>query len=131
ESKGYEIVPFREKDAQDYIEKARRLRLGVRDVEALLGYVNRIKDKNSNFYHLMRMNNDNRMDDVFWIDARSRAAYEEFGEVITFDTTYLTNKYDFPFAIFVGVNHYGHSTLLGCALVLNEDTFTFVLLFKA
>lgn len=40
-------------------------------------------------------------------------AYEEFGDIITFDTTYLTNKYDMPFAPFVGVNHHGHSILLG------------------
>ncbi|KAH9740653.1 protein FAR1-RELATED SEQUENCE [Citrus sinensis] len=39
-------------------------------------------------------------------DRRSRAAYKYFGDVITFDTTYLTNKYDMPFALFVGVNHH-------------------------
>ncbi|CAL9013835.1 unnamed protein product [Prunus brigantina] len=36
-------------------------------------------------------------------DSRSRVAYEEFGDAITFDTTYLTNKYDMPFAPFVSV----------------------------
>jgi zinc finger SWIM domain-containing protein 3 len=38
---------------------------------------------------------------VFWADLRCRVAYEYFGEVITFDTTYLTNKYDMPFAPFL------------------------------
>jgi hypothetical protein len=57
--------------------------------------------------------------------------YEYFGEVITFDTTYLmTNKYDMPVAPFVGVNHHGQSILLGCALLSNEDTKTFTWLFK-
>ena len=58
---------------------------------------------------------------VFWADARSRTAYQEFGDVITFDTTYLTNKYDMPFAPFIGVNHHGQSTLLGCGLISSED----------
>ncbi|XP_022853627.1 protein FAR1-RELATED SEQUENCE 5-like [Olea europaea var. sylvestris] len=40
-------------------------------------------------------------------DNRCRQAYKEFGDVVTFDTTYLTNKYDMPFAPFVGVNHHG------------------------
>ncbi|KAM1418356.1 hypothetical protein ACFXTO_022037 [Malus domestica] len=40
---------------------------------------------------------------VFWADTRSRAAYEEFGDVVTFGTMYLTNKYDMPFAPFVGL----------------------------
>ncbi|KAL2542773.1 Protein FAR1-RELATED SEQUENCE 5 [Abeliophyllum distichum] len=57
-------------------------------------------------------------------------AYKEFDDVVTFDTTYLTNKYDMPFAPFVGVNHHEQSTLLGCGLVSNEDTETFVWLFR-
>lgn len=39
--------------------------------------------------------------------------YESFGDVVTFDTTYLPNKYGMPFARFVGVNHHGQSILLG------------------
>lgn len=50
--------------------------------------------------------------------------------MITFDTTYLVNRYDMPFAPFVGVNHHGQSTLLGCALISLEDTETFTWLFK-
>ncbi|GAV76171.1 FAR1 domain-containing protein [Cephalotus follicularis] len=64
ESKGYENVPFKENDARNYIEKARQLKLGVGDLEAL-GYFNRMPDKISNFYHLMRMDQDNRMKYVF------------------------------------------------------------------
>ncbi|XP_014499590.1 protein FAR-RED IMPAIRED RESPONSE 1-like [Vigna radiata var. radiata] len=63
-------------------------------------------------------------------DARSRAACEEFGDVVSFDTTYLTNKYDMPFAPFVGVNHHGQSILLGCGLLSSEDTSSFIWLFK-
>ncbi|XP_041020493.1 protein FAR1-RELATED SEQUENCE 8-like [Juglans microcarpa x Juglans regia] len=48
-----------------------------------------------------------RLKNVFWADARSRTAYKSFGDVITFDTTYLTNAYKMPFASFVGVNHHG------------------------
>lgn len=85
----------------------------------------------SNFFCVIDLDEDNRLRNVFWADARSRAAYEEFGDVITFDTTYLTNRYDMPFAPFVGVNHHGQSTLLGCGLISKEDTDTFVWLFKS
>ncbi|XP_041026948.1 protein FAR1-RELATED SEQUENCE 5-like [Juglans microcarpa x Juglans regia] len=63
--------------------------------------------------------------------ARSRAMYESFGDVITFDTTYLTNAYKMPFAPFVGVNHHGQSILFGCGLISNEDAHTFERLFKS
>ncbi|XP_021718618.1 protein FAR-RED IMPAIRED RESPONSE 1-like [Chenopodium quinoa] len=58
-------------------------------------------------------------------DARSRAAYEEFGDVVCFDSTYLTNKFNLPCAIFVGVNHHGQSILFGCALISWETAETY------
>jgi transposase-like protein len=36
-----------------------------------------------------------------------------------------------PFAVFVGVNHHGQSTLLGCGVVSGGDIESFVRLFKA
>ncbi|KAL6566440.1 hypothetical protein OROGR_002055 [Orobanche gracilis] len=130
EANGYENLTFGEKDCRNYIDKVRRLRLGTGDAEAIQNYFVRKQKQNSNFYYVMDVDDDSSLRNVFWADARCRAAYEYFGEVITFDTTYLTNKYDMPFAPFVGVNHHGQSVLLGCALLSNEDTTTFVWLFK-
>ncbi|KAL2937375.1 Protein FAR-RED ELONGATED HYPOCOTYL 3 [Bienertia sinuspersici] len=44
--------------------------------------------------------------DILWVDAHSYVAYEEFNDVVCFDTTYLTNQYELPFANFVGVNRH-------------------------
>ena len=54
----------------------------------------------------------------------------DFGDVISFDTTYLTNKYEMSFAPFVGVNHHGHSILLECGLLSAKDASTFTWLFQ-
>ncbi|KAK2652163.1 hypothetical protein Ddye_012019 [Dipteronia dyeriana] len=81
---------------------------------------------NSNFFYTMDSYEEGRLKNVFWADARSRALYKEFGDALTFDSTYLTNKYDMPFAAFVGVNHHGQSTLFGCGLISNEDTETYI-----
>ena len=70
------------------------------------------------------------MVNFFWVDARSRMAYQYFGDVVTFDTTYKTNKYDMPFASFTGLNHHCQSILLGCALLQDETKQTFVWLFE-
>ena len=58
-------------------------------------------------------------------------AYEYFGDAITFDTTYLTNRYNMLFDLFVRVNHHGQSVLLGCGLLADEFTESFVCLFNA
>ncbi|KAF5442587.1 hypothetical protein F2P56_035228 [Juglans regia] len=110
---------------------ARQLRLGKGGGEALTEYFKRMRLQNDGFVYVIDVDEELRLRNVFWADARSRAAYEYFGDVITFDTTYLTNRYGMPFAPFVGINHHGQSILLGAGLISSEDTSTFVWLFRA
>ncbi|KAH9727256.1 protein FAR1-RELATED SEQUENCE [Citrus sinensis] len=114
EAGDFENVSFLERDARNHVDKVRRLRLGEGDAIAIQS---------------IDLDEECRLKNVFWADPRSRAAYKDFGDVVTFDTTYLTNKYDMPFAPFVGVNHHGQSILLGCGLISHEDTETFTWLF--
>ena len=65
-----------------------------------------MQELNDGFYFEMDLDDECRLRNVFWVDARSRVAYEDLGDVITFNTTYLTNMYEMPFAPFVGVNHH-------------------------
>ncbi|KAF5465008.1 hypothetical protein F2P56_015042 [Juglans regia] len=129
EAGGFEKLPFIEKDARNYIDKARHLRLGKGGADALRGYFERMQYKNDGFYSSMDLDDEGRLKNVFWADARSRAAYDYFGDIVTFDTTYLTNRYGMSFAPFVGVNHHGQSILLGAGLISSENTETFVWLF--
>jgi hypothetical protein len=130
EKGGYEQLTFEEKDCRNYIEKAREISLGKGGAQALRNYFSRMQKQNDGFYYVMDVDDDYRLRNVFWVDARSRRTYELFGDVITFDTTYLTNRYDMLFAHFVGVNHHGQSIFLGAALISNENTETFVWLFS-
>ncbi|XP_042974915.1 protein FAR1-RELATED SEQUENCE 5-like [Carya illinoinensis] len=126
----FENLPFLEKDCRNYIDKARHLRLGAGGAGALRQYFLRMQYKNPGFFYMMDIDDDGRLKNVFWSDPRSRAVYIYFGDVVTFDTTYLTNRYGMPFAPFVGVNHHGQSILLGAGLISSEDTETFVWLFE-
>ncbi|XP_057746876.1 protein FAR1-RELATED SEQUENCE 8-like [Arachis stenosperma] len=72
-----------------------------------------MKELNPNFFFEIDVDENYSIRNVFWIDARCRAAWEYFGDVVTFNTTYKTNRYDMSFGSFVGVNHHGMSTLLG------------------
>ncbi|KAF5465145.1 hypothetical protein F2P56_015176 [Juglans regia] len=86
--------------------------------------------KNNGSFALMNLDDDERLKNVLWPYQRSRAANQYFGDVITFDTIYLTNRYGMSFAPFVGVNHHGQSILLGAGLISSEDTETFTLFFQ-
>ncbi|XP_024164135.1 protein FAR-RED IMPAIRED RESPONSE 1-like [Rosa chinensis] len=131
EAQGYDNVPFLEKGAQNHIEKIRRLRLKESDATAVQTYFLDMQDKIASFFYAIDINEKGKLRNFFWAYARSRAAYQEFGDVFTFDTTYLTNKYEMPSAPFVGVNHHVQSILLGCGLISSEDIETFVWLFKS
>ncbi|XP_035546227.1 protein FAR1-RELATED SEQUENCE 5-like [Juglans regia] len=128
---GFENLQFQEKDYRNFIDKARQLRLGKGGGEALTEYFKRMRLQNDGFVYVIDVDEELRLRNVFWADARSRAAYKYFGDVITFDTTYLTNRYGMPFAPFVRVNHHGQSILLGAGLISSENTSTFVWLFWA
>lgn len=60
----------------------------------------------TNFFALMDINDDERLQNFFWANICSRTTYKYFEDAVTFDTTYLTNKYIIPFALFVDKNHY-------------------------
>ncbi|RYR54195.1 hypothetical protein Ahy_A06g029462 [Arachis hypogaea] len=93
-------------------------------------YFLRMKGKNPNFFFELELEEDQSIKLDFWADARSRAAFEYFRDVISFDTTYNTNRYNLVCGSFVGVNHHGQSTLLGCSLMKNEKIESFKWLFQ-
>ncbi|KAF5447732.1 hypothetical protein F2P56_033259 [Juglans regia] len=101
-----------------------------RGAGALRDYFLRMQYKNPGFFYMMDIDDEGRLKNVFWADPRSRASYQDFGGVVTFDTTYLTNRYEMPFAPFVGINYHGQSILLGAGLISSEDTETLVWLFE-
>lgn len=131
ETRGVGGLGFCEKDARNFIDSVRRLRLQAGDAEALRTYLEKKQVQNSNFFHLMDIDDHGRLRNVFWADARARSAYTYFNDVMSFDTTYLTNRYDMPFAPFVGVNHHGQTILLGCGLLSSESIDDYVWLFRS
>ncbi|XP_028079450.1 protein FAR1-RELATED SEQUENCE 5-like [Camellia sinensis] len=127
---GYEALTFDKRVERNYIQNARSLRLGVGDAKSITLYFHKIQQQNSNFYSAIDLDEDDHMRNLFWADVRSKVTYKAFRDVISFDTTYLTNNYDMPFTPFVGVNHHRQSILFGCGMLCNDNTETFVWLFK-
>ncbi|KAI8564207.1 hypothetical protein RHMOL_Rhmol03G0164200 [Rhododendron molle] len=130
EAGGPDNLTWIDKDARNYKDKERRKQLKEGDADAMHKYFVKMHKDNSDFFYAIDLDEENRLVNVFWADAYSRELYKEFGDVVTFDTTYLVNKFDMPFAPFVGVNHHGQSILFGCGLVTWEDTASFVWLFE-
>lgn len=84
-------MEYIEKDCRNFLNKKIRLELREGDAMAMQNYFLRMKSDNSDFFHIMDLDEEGRLRNVFWADGRSRAACKEFGDVVTFDTTYLVN----------------------------------------
>ena len=70
------------------------------------------------------------MNRMFWCDSQSRHDYEDFGDMLVFDSTYKMNRYGMPFIPFVGLNHHRKTTVFACAIVLGETEETYVWLLE-
>uniref|UniRef100_K3ZL59 Protein FAR1-RELATED SEQUENCE n=1 Tax=Setaria italica TaxID=4555 RepID=K3ZL59_SETIT len=100
--------------------------LNFRDMDATLEYFQKQQAESPCFYYAPMIDANNVVRGLLWVDDRTRELYKTFGDCIFFDTTYCTNRYDMPFAPIVGINNHLQSILLGCALLPDETTETFV-----
>ncbi|XP_061368476.1 protein FAR1-RELATED SEQUENCE 5-like [Gastrolobium bilobum] len=123
-------LAFSNRDCWNQLRNLRRKNLDVGDALAVFNYCKQKQAQNSDFFYSIQCDADDRMINFFWVDARSRYAYQQFGDVITFDTTYRTNKYSMLFAPFTGLNHHLQSILFGCALLQDETEKSFTWLFE-
>lgn len=112
-------------------EKGRSLILEEGDAQTLLDLFVRMQEENPRFFYAVDLNEEHRLRNVFWVDAKGIDDYNYFGDVVCLDTTYFTSKYKIPLVLFVGVNHHIQPSLLGCGLIADDTIFTFVWLLQA
>lgn len=129
ESGGINNVGFTKVDCQNYMSSSRQRSLGCGG-QLVFDYLKRMQDEDPEFFYSIQSDSENSTGNIFWADASSRMNYSYFGDTVTFDTTYRTNRYRVPFAPFTGWNHHGQPVLFGCALLLNESESSFVWLFQ-
>ncbi|XP_057791034.1 protein FAR-RED IMPAIRED RESPONSE 1-like [Salvia miltiorrhiza] len=118
------------KDCRNYVDKMRKLRLGDGDAAAIQQLFKRLQQNDKDFFYLLDIDDDSRLRHVMWIHPWSRAAYQDFHDVVSFDTIYLMNQYNMPFGTVVGVNHHHQSILLGCCLLSDERAESFKWFFR-
>lgn len=129
ESGGINNVGFTKVDCQNYMSSSRQRTLGSGG-QFVLDYFKQMQAANPDFFLSVQGDFENTSGNIFWADANSRRNYNYFGDTVTFDTTYRTNRYRVPFAPFTGINHHGQPVLFGCALLLNESESSFAWLFQ-
>ncbi|KAL5820946.1 hypothetical protein ACOSQ3_022828 [Xanthoceras sorbifolium] len=126
---GISNVGFTERDCRNYMRSSRQRTLGG-DTQLLLDYLRSKQSQDPAFFYAVQGDEDHCLNNIFWADPKARTNYSYFGDTVTFDTTYRSNRYRLPFAPFTGVNNHGQPVLFGCALLINESEASFVWLFN-
>lgn len=122
-------VGFTEVDCRNYMRN-NKLRTLEGDLQMLLDYLSHMQAQNPAFFYAVQGDEDQCIGNVFWADPKAIANYNYFGDTVTFDTTYRSNRYRLPFAPFTGVNHHGQPVLFGCSFLINESESSFIWLFQ-
>ncbi|KAJ1257382.1 hypothetical protein BS78_K070000 [Paspalum vaginatum] len=78
----------------------------------------------------VKLDADDKLANIFWVDGAAREAYKRYNDFISFDITYLTNKYKMPFAPFIAINRHGLTIQVGCGFLRNESAESYVWLFQ-
>jgi hypothetical protein len=118
------------KNVQNYLGNRRRFIFKAKDAQKMYNYFLERQCKDPSFVYAIQVDENGCMGNCFWVDARSQAAYQYFGDVVTFDATYLTNRYKMHFVHFTRVNHHHQFMMFGCALLVNETTESYTWLLK-
>ncbi|KAK1681171.1 hypothetical protein QYE76_042019 [Lolium multiflorum] len=126
---GMEQLPYNKRKVCNYGTSVNR-EVNNNDLQEVLEWFNKKQAENPGFYYTMEIDAENKVRSVFWTDARSRQYYDLYGDCVSFDTTFLTNKYNLPFAPFVGISPHGKTYLFACAFIINETANTFEWLFR-
>jgi len=126
---GYENVGCTQRDLQNYKRDLQTL-LKDFDANVFIDNFRRKQEVNPSFFYAYELDEEGRLRYVFWADGICRKNYSLFGDVVSFDTTYRTNKYNMIFAPFTGVNHHRQSVTFGAAFLANEKIESFAWLFE-
>ena len=127
---GLTALPMKKKDISNYRTKLNRELKGS-DMTKILEYFRKRQSEDASFFYKLDLNDDKRVRNLFWTDSCCMKYYVEYGECVSFDTTYMTNRYNLPFAPFVGITGHAQSYLFGCAFLHDETIETFKWVFES
>ncbi|KAL8507443.1 hypothetical protein ACS0TY_018113 [Phlomoides rotata] len=97
------------KDHMNYVNCLRMEAIEGGDANSMIEILYEQASQETDFFFRIRHDDMGRLCSVFWRDSMMREDYNVYGDVVCFDTTYRTNKYNLIYASFVGLNNHRKS----------------------
>ena len=113
------------RDQKNYLRTKRQRELAYGQAGSMLKYFHNKMIENPSFQYALQLDCEEDIANIFWADAKMLLDYAHFGDVVTFDTTFGTNKEYRPFGVFLGPNQFRETTIFGAALLFDETFESF------
>ena len=126
----YGGVGFTRREIYNLCAREKRKLLSKGDAATAIGIMASRKQRDPSFFFEYKLDKEGHLNRMFWCDSQSRHDYEDFGDVLVFDSTYKMNRYGMPFIPFVGLNNHRKTTVFACAIVSDETEETYVWLLE-
>ncbi|XP_019195689.1 PREDICTED: protein FAR1-RELATED SEQUENCE 5-like [Ipomoea nil] len=110
------------RDIMAYIEGA--------DAQLVLDKYMAKKEVSTDFYFAHDVDELDQLCRIFWADPQARHNFKLFGDVMSFDATYSTNRYKMVFVPFTGVDHHKKSVTFAAGLITREDVDSYAWLLE-
>ncbi|GKA78262.1 FAR1-related sequence 5-like protein [Tanacetum coccineum] len=104
--------------------------IGESDAQMIINKMENRKMYVPNFTFRYRVENSELVS-MFWADEVAKCNYKEFGDIVSFDATFNSNKYNMKFVPFIGIDNHGKCVTLGSEMLLHEDTKSYTWLLTA
>ncbi|XP_042028251.1 protein FAR1-RELATED SEQUENCE 5-like [Salvia splendens] len=100
------------------------------DVQMVLDDMAKKKEMSEAFTYHYEVNESDQLVALFWCDGVMKRNYHMFGDIVSFDSTYNTNRYCMIFTPFTGKDNHGSPVTFAAGLVCSEKTGAFAWLFR-
>jgi zinc finger SWIM domain-containing protein 3 len=118
------------RDHKNYLRGKRQREMAYGQAESMLMYFQDKIAENPSFQYALQLDEEEQIANIFWVDAKMLIDYAYFGDVVSFDTTFGTNKESRPFGVFVGFNHFRETVIFDDVLLYDETFESFKWLFQ-
>ncbi|XP_042067060.1 protein FAR1-RELATED SEQUENCE 5-like [Salvia splendens] len=126
---GYESVGCTVLDIRNYTRDIRRYAEGC-DAQMIIDELKKKKENCDVFTYEYEVDSRSRLNHLFWCDPIAKMNFLQFGDIVSFDTTYSTNRYSMIFAPFIGKDNHGRAVTFGAGLFCSESADSFSWLFN-
>jgi hypothetical protein len=82
-------LPYTNRDVANIRTKLRN-EVSHNDMSKTIEYIQKLRAESPQFYYAIKLDENNAVRALFWVDGRTREVYKKFKDCVFFDTTFCT-----------------------------------------